>query len=626
MATKSSVQDQDYITAVLALYHHADDERLEQKRTWDELWRLYNNQYDFSKKADWQSKNFVPKIAMGVEAAAASLKRALIQTPDFFGVEAMTEEDKPKAILLEKLIKYWLDQNDFNNQFVESLKSALLTSLMVFKVYAVEEEIQDLKWPEPSMLDFGDETVSEPVPISRRRKAIRIDAVDPYDFWIDPTGRGKYVIQRSRIDLDDLKEAAESGDYDQKAVSEIEESFAQAQADYEQALREGKEGTPPPFRKSVELLEFWGDLPDQDGNLLFRNGTITIANQRWVIRGPIDNPYLHRKVPFVWGAPTTKPFSVYHRPLFRDIIGLARMQTELLNLILDGNIFAVAKAFELDLDQIYDPNEIKAGVYPGKVFKKRGSINPGMPMIREINIGAVPAQALSIYQLLDREIQGGTGINEIKLGLPAMRGQPTATEVQTRTAEANSLFDTMSRGLEEQIIEPILDMVYKLILQYMNDFTDPSLKEMLGQDADTLQMMSPRERFLAIKGNFKFKARGISIAMTRSQELDKVMTFLRLVGRYPQALQGVNVAFLLKKVAESLNWDPKELLTPQFLAAFEQAKQQNPAPVGPGMPGIMPMMPIAQPGMGLNGPIPTQIPPQMGLNSGEMTPQVPMGG
>jgi hypothetical protein len=69
----------DPVEILNTLRRSGGDARSYHKSNWDKNWRLYNNDYDFSLKADWQSKNFVavvPVIVRGrIDAATTDTGR-----------------------------------------------------------------------------------------------------------------------------------------------------------------------------------------------------------------------------------------------------------------------------------------------------------------------------------------------------------------------------------------------------------------------------------------------------------------------------------------------------------------------------------------------------------------------
>ena len=69
---------------ILQLKKQADDATNERRKIWDELWQLYQNKQDFTKKQSWQSKAFIPKIFMAVLRASSIVKRGVLQTPKLF--------------------------------------------------------------------------------------------------------------------------------------------------------------------------------------------------------------------------------------------------------------------------------------------------------------------------------------------------------------------------------------------------------------------------------------------------------------------------------------------------------------------------------------------------------------
>ena len=67
---------------------------------------------------------------------------------------------------------------------------------------------------------------------------------------------------------------------------------------------------PPAFRKRVVLHEFWGTLLDNRGRVIAERQVATMANDRYLIRPPEDNPFWHGQSPFVCAPLVRVPFSV----------------------------------------------------------------------------------------------------------------------------------------------------------------------------------------------------------------------------------------------------------------------------------------------------------------------------
>ena len=577
------IDEKQIVKISLELWQEAYEARKPLEVLWQKVYNLYNNQYDFSKKAEWQSKQYLPKIPNAVRAIVGFLKKALTPTGEWFTVKFLDEKWCEFEPVLKRYILYWLNMNKFNQIIDEALICGLLSNLIIFKVYwktteslegtniPLKGSVSDIKEEKEKTLKEiileklgGDIVEAEKEFLSMYTEELKIAVVDPFDFFIDPSGRYKYVVHRITMDLADLKEVAAKSNYNLEVVKQIEEDFRKYEFEYKEAVRKGMAPVKKlPFRKQVELWEFWGDLFDDYGNILFRNCTWTIANEKYLIRGPVENPFWHKKAPFVWGPIVKRPLSVYHKNFFEDSIGLAFVLTELLNMMIDTNSFATAKAFEIDMDLLYKPEELTTGIYPGKVFKKRSG-GANLPLIREISLGQISPQILRIYQEMDREFQNATGTTEFLLGKPATRGRPTATEVAIKAQQSSAFIEDIASCIEDNVLAPLLKMMAVLILQYQRSFDDIrfiGIQEYIKDKMKILASMTEEEKRKLID-IFNFEVRGISGLINKRQNVEKLLTFVEFLINSPAA-DYLNFGEILKRLASLLDLDVKDIILPE---------------------------------------------------------------
>jgi hypothetical protein len=87
-AGKSSLDDTEYLKKyILDCKKEAEDATGTVRTKWQELWQVYQNKQDYSKKEDWQSQSFIPKLFMAVERASLLIERAILQTNKLFNIE-----------------------------------------------------------------------------------------------------------------------------------------------------------------------------------------------------------------------------------------------------------------------------------------------------------------------------------------------------------------------------------------------------------------------------------------------------------------------------------------------------------------------------------------------------------
>ncbi|MDO8685721.1 MAG: hypothetical protein Q7J78_03515, partial [Clostridiales bacterium] len=316
------------------------------------------------------------------------------------------------------------------------------------------------------------------------------------------------------------------------------------------------------------------DLYDEDGSILAHNVTYTMAGATAnsggvgsgasdiVLRPPITNPFFHGKDPYIIGTPYIVPFSTYNRGIVEDIIGIAKMITELANLIIDGAQFDAMQAYEVDEDLLADPRQAKRGIYPGVAFVTKAYENPGQKnVVRSITTGKVPQLALNILNYLDREGQLSSSVTN------ALRGESTGAntlgEFQTLSSQANDAIDDAARTVEETVLDEMLDKIAGVIYQYHEDYSMPRLMENFPQTTTILAEMEPKERFALMLGGFAFKARGVSVFLDKAQDLQKINSFIQLIGNIPGIMTRINVDELLENIIIGIGWNPSKIILPQ---------------------------------------------------------------
>ena len=580
----------------------ADQIRKPREAVWDQCWNLYNGVYDWSGKAQWQSKNNIPKVRGIVDKATSTFRRALVRMKRFYSIESETKLGIEKGLYTMSLLDYWFDQLKFVTQFTEGLKNGLITSTIIFKVWWDWKMDFEPRWEdtfiEEDVLELGIKVGTRKLPAqglaanSRIRGTLGIKAIPSYNMWVGP--RNSYKIEKATVDLAYLYELASQGYYDQEAVDRLA-GLGNSGANEEEAraASRAQQGTTSPTNKyirEVDIYHYWGPLYNSEGKLVHPNATFTIAGDfTTVLRGARKNPFFHGCDPYVIGSPYTVPFSIYNRGIVEDIAGIANMITELSNLIIDGAQFDAIPAYEVDDDLLATPTQLRNGISPGMAILTKGFDNQtSRNVVRPATKGQIPQLALQVIAFLDKEGQLASSV------INALRGQAVGTETlgefQSIVGGASESLDDAARTVEETVIDYILERSAKVIYQYHEDFAMPRLRENFPATSLALSDMSSEERYATMMGGFAFRARGVSIFLDKGQDLQKVIRFLEMVANIPGILTRLNVDEMLEQIIIAMGWNPSKILV-------------NPAsqPVIP--PAVLGGSPISPPGLpGLPGP------------------------
>jgi len=417
----------------MELKQAAEDATVDRRTAQKELWTLFQNKQDYSKKKAWQSQIFIPKISMVVEQATSIVKRAVISTHKLFKMESDFEgiddiEDDYKRVI---------DDSNFADAFSESVKTSFLLGFGVIKC----------------LWEGG---------LSYQNIDIANLFVDP-DWVPNADERPKYFIECKEMDWAKLLSMAKEINalagkeiYDIKVIKGLAEDFKDADEDARRQSRLDLNDYSRPDRR-VRLLEYWGDIIT--GDKIEENQLIVIANDKYIIRQQ-DNPFDHGLSPYIPLVPIVYP----HRgscgvSLVEPVVRLQYAYNNIMNLAIDNLNFSVNKVFEFNAANISNPRSLTQ-LYPGKMIAKTG-VQRALEEVKTSNIGQ---DVFAMLNLIKDEIEKGTAVTEFLMGSTGKT--KTATEAELKTSQAQGLFNTIARDLETNSIRPALKMGYDLLVQF----------------------------------------------------------------------------------------------------------------------------------------------------------------
>jgi len=573
---KQSVED--YEVQFWQILSAASSAKAEAVSRWDRARKAWANEYDFSYKSPNQAKAYIPRLMRNIEIVSQYLRRAFAENQQSFKIEAVspTLENLKWASALEKMCFYILDENGLMDKWQKLVKMGLLYGLMIAKVVVMPEKVthvveRDGKW----------------VTQERNGYKLTISIVSPYDIYLDPSGRNRFIIHKVTVDEAYLYDLADMGVIDRSAIQELKERGKMLEEKHESSSVKH-----PPFRRVVHLFEYWGDWWNDDGELIHRNvwaifGTVSdIVSEGGLVKhsaeppivllkGPLPNPYWHQKPPFVVAPLIWAPYEeVYPLSMTDPLVDMQREYTRLFNAMLDGAIFDAISVFEVN-EYAVESEDIDT-LWAGKILRKKGVDVP--QVITPVHLGKMPTAAAFLIQLMERYLLEGFGVTETVMGYLSTRGRPTATEVVTARAHAFASIEELARAAEASFWEPLLNLVLQVALQVLPDIADEQMLQALGEDKEVLQVimnLPAEEREALARGGYRFKARALSQAVAKVQEIAKLVEFLGLVADIPQLAMLINWNGVLRKMIEGYGWSPDEVtieITPELEQLMKQAQ------------------------------------------------------
>jgi hypothetical protein len=480
---------------------------------------LYWNRFDYSKKAPWQAREILPEFPQYVDRFAAALRIALM-SGKFFNAKALNDEEGDIAQVIDKVMEVVLSRIgrtpsghrcDFLVTFEEALKYG---ALMMCSSLVSSQKVNGVM-------------------------TTTIENVDPYNVWLDPTGRNFYRIRQIEMDINAFQSLKHAKDGKGKSLWNVEEigsATSQAlQAVSEQmarAEREKRTGTAQfaaSNRNVIVLWEFYGTIIDNEGNTIGENVLAIWANNTWLVRGPEKNPFWHGRDWLVTAPILPVPGAPYGRAYVENFASIAKTLNELTNLLLDAVFTSSMKAFAVVPSALEDPTQIEEGVYPNVVFRLQDGNLPG-DFLKEVNLGQLPPDAATFWQMLKKELQEGAAFNDISLGGMAAHSRTSATEIGTAEQNSNSLIQSIASNVECLFMEPLLDIVWRTTIQHL-DKNDKEIRAAVGDEwFDALY--KGKKEFAELQ--VTFICRGISSLIMKQQKLQGLMQYMQVIGQNQQ--------------------------------------------------------------------------------------------
>ena len=556
-------QRQEIIKTSQAYFEEAKEAKRERMRKNRYNREAYKNEQDWSQKIEGQSREFLPKTSVTTEQFAAFIKKGLIQFGDWFSVRggrrSQLSDSAIRRLLMAYLNRLPETDNNSNGEFCsfstrlsDAAKIGLNESLMIFKVHG-RKDVETIP-------EFTDKMSTKEINPWR----LRIDLIPPEDYYPDPTTRGLYKIHRVERDLHDVEELAEQGIYDKSVVELIKGDYRkenQEEGRY-QIRRPREDDAKPSFRKRVVIDEYWGMLLDSNGNIVKRNAFWAVANEKFLIREPEDNPYWHGTDPFIEIPIIREAFSVWHKALYDDVVPLNLAMNELFNLMLDGGLASVWGIRQVQPELLEDPQQIAGGVPQGKTLVMRSDAPNDAEVLKQVATGQVPQDALAMFSLLNAEFNAAARTNDLRLGsIPSK--EVKATEIVEMQASQNVVMESIITNIEAGLTR-LLRKAWMVILQEAPDLALTDVAEALSaEEVRTLAVMDAKDRFSTMALNTSFKVSGLSETLTKTRDFQRMMAALQVAANNPilqgAVLRRTDPDKVWLKILKMLNINPEEL-------------------------------------------------------------------
>lgn len=582
---KRKLTDDEIVAQISALRQEAYERDILIRNTWLACYAIYRNKADFLDKAPWQSKLMFSKAFAAVKQATANVMRLLMSSEQWVTVEP--GEAKPGldqiAPYIEKVVLKLAATASFRDELRDGLDFGFSIGQTVIKG---EWRYSDRTYVSLEQgRDGSSETPQNPTlkPKTRQEGHLELTSIDPFHMWFGPRTKGKrdidWSIEESYADLPALKAQEGFKNLDKLTGTTMESS--DITRSYDKA-RKDKRDAPETQRKSVHLLEFYGDLVDPESNeIVEKNQHIIIGNRKEVIKQE-DNPYWDGLPPYIVSSPLKVAGRFPGQGVLEMALPVLNETNKLGQQMADFMSFTVVPMLEVEAQALENPDgDLQTGVQPGKVFYRRAGAQQA---VSPVQMPTLPSSAFNFQIELDKETQRSTFITETVQGLTDAKGETTATEINATQQQSSVLISDIGATLEDTLLGPLAELIWSRAFQFIDSTSKPTWTELIGNvpvpggqiPLGTILDQMPRNmRIPIIQGRYNFTAHGLSRAIQRNQNRSNLLNFLQTAAQGgPTFIPLLNMPEFFMRIFETYHLpEPSKLIAPN--AQEMMARQQE---------------------------------------------------
>lgn len=540
--------------------------RTHEEARWNESYRLWRNSaedkagmrndaaYTAGTSTDWRHRVNTGKTFEVIETLVAYLKSATFPSDEWFEVVAKAPELGDVLNLVQKAVKYKLDEAQITSKVEVYLRYLLLFGTCTYRV-TWESEIA-----RKTSREFLPDGTSRVKTTNVSEEELCIEVMSPFDVWLDTNEEGTWA--RLSLSRSEFLMLVESNYFT------VTEEGKKLYNPRKSTKAIGIEDSNAAESQSDEIIEFYGDVVVD--NVVYEDVHAIFLGKELIRL--TDSAYWCGS-PYISMSLFPDIHSPYGISMLHPNLGSLHVVNVLTNLRLDNMLLHINGMFERVEDGMLDDNDLK--VAPGKIFKVAQAGN-----IRRLDMGP-PSFTVSYQEAatqesnIDRAMSTGPLIGT---GQPRGGDRVTAEEViAVRDAGGNRL-NLVHTNIEQGSTLPLLSKAFSLLQQYqMTDIMVTVLNtdmEMLAYYPVPAEAFSLPLEMLPVGANFVIET---------SRNVDKLMQVMDIAARSPELAASLDQEAILREVMKQLRVDDPN--------RFIKKAAPPDMPADPAMPAVPPEEP-----------------------------------
>ena len=543
----SQDEEKTFVESVLDDVKTRRELRQEKEATWKACWKAYHSEMTTTRTKQQSDRNQVarPIIFQAVENLHNTVMSQLFpKSGRFFHVFGQGQADQEDATRLETLLHHKLATQDFQSAFGLFLKQLLVTGNSVMMMPWHYEHGKRLRQVPLKRLGLTVGYTSE-VQDVLLEQGPRFDVLNIQDVYIDESlkdWRDGTLIRRISKRMSQVLQEPRYLNTDAVVVQ----------------LKDVTKDDPklnklPSAEQPLTLLEVWGDLWIHD--TCYENYVAVVVEETGTLIRFEPHGLETGQAPFVFASLIPVPHEGYGIGAVEKSLGLQHAINTLTNQKLDILNLCINSPFTYLLnDDVFDPLSME--YRPGALIavKNHDTLRP-LPLVAQ-NIN------LAFQEIEDLKIEVMETSGSLRLMTGALEGSNstprTATEVNTITENAHRKYDGMLMQLEQDCLEPMLQLVYELSKQFWIYPEELRFIES-GSHTARYESVSPD---LFQRSCCDIRVLGSRGQLKEEQELESILFFLKTMQALPELLPRLNMDAIVKRIIRNLGFKDEELLRP----------------------------------------------------------------
>lgn len=383
----------------------------------------------------------------------------------------------------------------------------------------------------------------------------KLSYVSVWDFFVDPSATSvedaEWVIERHKMNETQLRRLKNRPMFDTVAIDRlIHDGPNYTTEDGNDSEREDPNLNTSAYRSAslYELYEYWGylsvdkvreyglEVPEDAEDYV---QVCVWYSDRELLRVSL-NPFQPNCIPYYMTPYESDPYSIYGVGVPEAMADQQRLINGFLRMAVDNLALAGNMVFDVDESALApgQPMEIS----PGQIFRRIGG-NPGQA-VYGIKFPSTANENLQMVREMRQQADEATGIPSISHGQTGVSGTGrTASGMSMLLNNASLNIKSVVRNIDRHVIKPIGHAMFAWNMQY-NSQAHPD-----------------------IEGDLEICATGSASLEQKDVENQRLQVFLSLSAN-PALAPLIKLSTIIKRLAETMDLDPEEILNTPEEAAF----------------------------------------------------------